>query len=83
MHSPRVYFNNIGPICTDSVLHGNGLSVLLLLTRAAKSSAAQIRAEKHAPWKAGFSDQYTTQTVKLRSTKIGIPSIVENPPKIP
>ena len=43
MHSPRVYFDNIGSICTDSLRHGNGLSALLLLTRAAKSSAAKTR----------------------------------------
>ena len=43
MHSPRVglYFNNIGPTCTDSLRRGNGLSALLLLTRAPKSSAAK------------------------------------------
>ena len=46
MQSPRVYFNNIGSICTDSLRHGNGLSALLLLTRAAKSSAAKISASK-------------------------------------
>ena len=46
MHSPRVYFNNIGSICTDSLRHGNGLSALLLLTRAAKSSAAKSSASK-------------------------------------
>ena len=46
MHSPRVYFNNIGSICTDSMRHGNGLSALLLLTRAAKSSAAKSSAAK-------------------------------------
>ena len=46
MHSPRVYFNNIGYICTDSLRHGNGLSALLLLTRAAKSSAAKSSASK-------------------------------------
>ena len=44
MHSPRVYFNNTGSICTDSLRHGNGLSALLLVTRAAKSSAAKISA---------------------------------------
>ena len=36
MHSSRLYFNNIGSICTDSLRHGNGLSALLLLIRAAK-----------------------------------------------
>ena len=46
MHSPREYFNNIGSICTDSLRHGNGLSALVLLTRAAKSSAAKINAAK-------------------------------------
>ena len=46
MQSPRVYFNNIGSICTDSLRHGNGLSALLLLTRAAKSSAAKSSAAK-------------------------------------
>ena len=46
MHSTRVYFNNIGYICTDSLRHGNGLSALLLLTRAAKSSAAKSSAAK-------------------------------------
>ena len=46
MQSPRVYFNNIGSICTDSLSHGNGLSALLLLTRAAKSSAAKSSASK-------------------------------------
>ena len=46
MHSPRVYFNNIGSICTDSLRHGNGLSALLLLTRAEKSSAAKSSAAK-------------------------------------
>ena len=46
MQSPRLYFNNIGSICTDSLRHGNGLSVLLLLTRAAKSSAAKSSASK-------------------------------------
>ena len=43
---PRVYFNTIGSICTDSLRHGNGLSALLLLTRAAKSSAAKSSASK-------------------------------------
>ena len=46
MQSPRVYFNNIGSICTNSLRHGNGLSALLLLTRAAKSSAAKSSASK-------------------------------------
>ena len=46
MHSPRVYFNNIGSICTDSLRRGNGLFALLLLTRAAKSSAAKSSASK-------------------------------------
>ena len=46
MHSPRVYFNNIGYICTDSLRLGNGLSALLLLTRAAKSSPAKSSATK-------------------------------------
>ena len=46
MQSPRVYLNNIGSICTDSLRHGNGLSALLLLTRAAKSSAAKSSASK-------------------------------------
>ena len=46
MQSPRVYFNNIGSICTDSLRHGNGLSALRLLTRAAKSSAAKSSASK-------------------------------------
>ena len=55
MHSPRVYFNNIGSICTDSLRHGNGLSALLLLTRAAKSRAEKAAPLKHAPWKAGFT----------------------------
>ena len=46
MQSLRVYFNNIGSICTDSLRHGNGLSALLLLTRAPKSSAAKSSASK-------------------------------------
>ena len=46
MQSSRVYFNNIGSICTDSLHHGNGLSALLLLTRAAKSSADKSSASK-------------------------------------
>ena len=46
MQIPRVYFNNIGSICTDSLRHGNGLSALLLLTRAAKSRAAKSSASK-------------------------------------
>ena len=48
MHSrpTRVFFNNIGSICTDSLRHGNGLCALLLLTRAAKSSAAKSSAAK-------------------------------------
>ena len=46
MHSTRVYFNNIGSMCRDSLRHGNGLSALLLLTRAAKSSAAKSSAAK-------------------------------------
>ena len=46
MHSTRIYFNNIGSVCTDSQRHGNGLSALLLLTRAAKSSAAKSSAAK-------------------------------------
>ena len=33
-------------IRTDSLRHGNGLSALLLLTRAAKSSAAKSSAAK-------------------------------------
>ena len=46
MQSPRVYFNNLGSICADSLRHGNGFSALLLLTRAAKSSAAKSSASK-------------------------------------
>ena len=44
--SASIYFKNIGSICTDSLRHGNGLSALLLLTRAAKSSAAKNSASK-------------------------------------
>ena len=33
MHSPRVYFNNIGPVCTDSLRNGNGLSALQKVAR--------------------------------------------------
>ena len=46
MHRPRAYVNNIGSICTDSLRHGNGLSAVLLLTRAAKSNAAKSSAAK-------------------------------------
>ena len=56
MHSPRVYFNNIGSICTDSLRHGNGLSALLL-TRAAKSSAAKISAAKTRSMESGLYRQ--------------------------
>ena len=45
MRSPRG-LNNMGSICTDSLRHGNGLSALLLLTRAAKSRAAKSSATK-------------------------------------
>ena len=49
MQSPRVYFNNIGSICTYSLRHGNGLSALLVLTRAAKKVARLKAARlKHA-----------------------------------
>ena len=52
MHSPRVCFNSIGLICTDSLRHGNGLSALLLLTRAAKSEIHGIQREvKELPHK--------------------------------
>ena len=54
MHSPSKYFNNIGSICTDSMRHGNGLYALLLLTRPAKSSAAQISAEKTCSMESGL-----------------------------
>ena len=54
MHSPRVYFNNTGSICTDSLRHGNGLSALLLLTRAAKSSAAKSSAAKTRSMESGL-----------------------------
>ena len=55
MHSPRVYFNNIGSLCTDSLRHGNGLSALLLLTRAAKTSAAKSSAAKTRSMESGLS----------------------------
>ena len=62
MHSTRVYFNNIGFICTDSLHHGNGLSALLLLTRAAKSSASKSSAAKtrsmESRLKAGFRPEF-------------------------
>ena len=54
MHCPRVYFCNIGSICTDSLRHGNGLSALLLLTRAAKSSAAKSSAAKTRSMESGL-----------------------------
>ena len=58
MQSPRVYFNNIGSICTDSLRRGNGLSALLLLTRAAKSSAAKSSASKTRLPESGNVDIY-------------------------
>ena len=54
MHSPRVYFNNIGSICTDNLRHGNGLSALLLLAHAAKSSAAKSIATKTRSLQSGL-----------------------------
>ena len=54
MHSPRVYFNNIGSICTYSLRNGNGLFTLLLLTRAAKSSAAKSSATKTRSMESGL-----------------------------
>ena len=74
MHRPRVYFNNIGSICTDSLRHGNGLAALLLLTRAAQSSAAKSIAAKHAPWKAGCTR--TVRRVHTASAFSGHESIV-------
>ena len=57
MHSPRVYFNNIGSICTDSLRHGNGLSALLLLTCVAKSSAAESSASKTRSMESGLNEE--------------------------
>ena len=56
MHSPRIYINNIGSICTDSLRHGNGLSALLLFTRAAKSSAAKSSAAKTRSMESGIKE---------------------------
>ena len=57
MLCPRVYFNNIGSLCTDSLRHGNGLSALLLLTRAAKSSAAKSSASKTRSMESRLKDE--------------------------
>ena len=54
MHSPGVYSNNIRSICTDGLRHGNGLSALLLLARAAKSSAAKSSATKTRSMESGL-----------------------------
>ena len=62
MQSPRVYFNNIESICTDSLRHGNGLSALLLLTRAAKSSAAKSSASKTRSMESRLNIRNTTKT---------------------
>ena len=50
--------HNIGSICTDSLRHGNGLSALLLLTRAAKSSAAKSSAAKTRFMESGFKPPF-------------------------
>ena len=52
-----MHFNNIGRICTDSLRHGNGLSAMLLFTRAAKSSAAKISTEKTRSKESGLTSQ--------------------------
>ena len=56
MHSPSVYFNKVGSICTESLRHGNGLSALLILTRAAKSSAVKSSAAKTRSMESGLYD---------------------------
>ena len=68
MHSPRVYFNNIGSICTDSLRHGNGLSALQLLTRAAKSSAAKSSAAKTRSMESGLKARTKSAPNPLQNT---------------
>ena len=68
MQSPRVYFNNIGSICTDSLRHGNGLSALLLLTRAAKSSAAKSSASKTRSMESRLKDKRLAGDISLPTT---------------
>ena len=72
MHSTRVYFNNIGSICTDSLRRGNGLSALILLTRAAKSSAAKSSAAKSSAAKTRSMKSrlkaYLTKLLEVLST---------------
>ena len=66
MQSPRVYFTNIGSICTDSLRHGNGLSALLLLTRAVKSSAAKSSAAKTRSMESGLSMERVLERIRCR-----------------
>ena len=63
MHSPRVYFNNVGSLCTESLRHGNGLSALILLTHAAKSSAEKSSATKTRSMESGLYERVTGFTV--------------------
>ena len=64
MHNMCVYFNNIGSLCTDILRNGNGLFALLL-SRAAKRSAAKRSRAKHAPWKACHRFHERTQRTLL------------------
>ena len=77
MQSPRVYFNNIGSICTDSLRHGNGLSALLLLTRAAKSSAAKSSAAKTRSMENGLYFSVSEICVSVSLTGKFIPIIID------
>ena len=57
MHSPRIYFNDIGPICS-SLRHGEGLSALLLFQERQKVARQKSARQKHAPWKTGFRSDF-------------------------
>ena len=80
MQSPRVYFNNIGSICTDSLRRGNGLSTLLLLTRAAKSSATKNSASKTRSMESRLSMERANaaKCVKKSTLNVSMPLNVSN-----
>ena len=72
MHSTRVYVINIGSICTGSLRHGNGLSALLLLTRAAKSSAAKSSAVKTRSMESRLKHEIGTALHQRNSYEISV-----------
>ena len=78
MHSPRIYFNNIGPAQTVCIMETDCLRCYIINRAYAWQKVARQTSarQKHAPWKAGLRQLWTLKQFVYGESSVYIVGII-------